>query len=152
MYIFGLGSSWNMQEHWDSDLFCIVTALYKSTQYSTAAWSVLGKLMSEQRAEILTFFERIQKMTCVQNSWQKMYYTSFDTLCPPEFSKDVFWHTLSPEHPDGISIKWQIREGKRKTCFSPRNRHISSRSKNVLYRRGQNVKFIGKDATKNVTS
>ena len=67
--------------------------------------SALGKLMFERRAEVLTFFERIPTTTCVQNSWQNLYYqkTSFDPLCRPEFSKNVFCHTLFPEHPLGVS-------------------------------------------------
>jgi len=98
--------------------FCV---LYKRTQHSTAAWSALGKLMFERRAEISTFFERIPTMTYVQNCWQKKYYTSFDTLSPPgtEFSKDVFWHTLSSEHPNGILISDKSETGREKHVSVP---------------------------------
>jgi len=55
----------------------------------TYNWSALGKLMFERWAEVLTFFERIPTMTCVQNSWQKLKYqkTSFDTSSFPRVLK-----------------------------------------------------------------
>jgi len=61
------------------------------TRSILSVWSALEKLISERRANFLTFFGRTQKF-CYQK-------TSFLHLHAPGSPKDVFSTPLCPEHP-----------------------------------------------------
>jgi len=73
-------------------------------------------------------------------------------------SREFFYRYIRVGHsPKGLPAsrfrdKWQIWDGKRKTCFSPSRIVTFLHVQIFLYRRGQNVTFFGKDVTKNVTS